>query len=380
MNDTPRMICSRCVLDDTVPDLKLDPNGVCNYCKIHDELEQEYPLNESGQQKLKALIDKIKQDGQGKPYDCIIGVSGGRDSTYALYMAHRLGLRPLAVHFDNGWNSDIAVTNIKNALDKLNIELYTYVVDWEEFKDLQISFLKASTSDAEIPTDIGLTSTLYRIADQENIKYIITGNSFRTEGFAPPGWTWLDGRYIRNVQKRFGSKKLKSYPNLTMSRLCYYMFVKRIQFVPLLYYVKYDKKEVGPHLEHELGWQYYGAHHHENIYTKFFQSYYLVQKFGIDKRKTEYSAYIRSGQMKREDALRELKEVPYDHDEDVVKYTIEKLGLTQTEFDQIMAQPKKSFKDYPSYFPLLKASRPFLRVAYGMSLIPKALYLRFLGV
>ena len=205
-------ICSRCILDNSIKDLTFDDNGECNYCKIHDELDKEYPLNEIGNAKFNSIINDIKKSGKDKDYDCIVGVSGGRDSTFALYSSIKMGLKPLAVHFDNGWNSDLAVTNIKNTLEILNVDLYTYVVDWEEFKDLQISFLKVSTSDAEIPTDMGLTGALYWAADKFNLKYLITGNSFRTEGFAPISWTYLDGRYIRSVQKIFGSKKLKTYP------------------------------------------------------------------------------------------------------------------------------------------------------------------------
>ena len=263
------IICMRCILGNSINDIDFDENGECNYCKIHDELDKEYPLNEIGESKLNSIINDIKKAGDGKDYDCLVGVSGGRDSTYALFTAVKLGLRPLAVHFDNGWNSDIAVTNIKNTLEILNVDLYSYVVDWEEFKDLQISFLKASTSDAEIPTDMGLTGALYSVAKKFSLKYIITGISFRTEGFAPISWTYLDGRYIRSVQKIFGTKKLITFPNLTISKMFYYMFIKRINLIPILYFITYQKDKVKSLLEKELKWQYYGTHHHENTFTKF---------------------------------------------------------------------------------------------------------------
>jgi len=374
------IICMRCILGNSINDIDFDENGECNYCKIHDELDKEYPLNEIGESKLNSIINDIKKAGDGKDYDCLVGVSGGRDSTYALFTAVKLGLRPLAVHFDNGWNSDIAVTNIKNTLEILNVDLYSYVVDWEEFKDLQISFLKASTSDAEIPTDMGLTGALYSVAKKFSLKYIITGISFRTEGFAPISWTYLDGRYIRSVQKIFGTKKLITFPNLTISKMFYYMFIKRINLIPILYFITYQKDKVKSLLEKELKWQYYGTHHHENTFTKFFQSYYLTQKFGIDKRKTELAAYVRSGQTTREEALEFLKDVPYEYDQDIVNYTISKLDITKDQFDEIMQEKNKSFRDYPTYYPYLKALKAALILAYKLKLIPKALYLRFVGV
>ncbi|MBF0385068.1 MAG: N-acetyl sugar amidotransferase, partial [Candidatus Omnitrophica bacterium] len=199
MDKKDKVICTRCVMDTTVPEINFDENGVCNFCHMHDAMDKEFPLDAKGKGYFDKFIDKIKKDGQGKPYDIIIGVSGGRDSTFALCAAVKLGLRPLAVHLDNGWNSEIAVTNIKNATNKLNIDLYTYVLDWEEFKDLQISFLRSSTSDAEIPTDVAIHGLLHKTAAEEGIKYLVFAHSFRTEGVAPLGWTYMDGKYINSV-------------------------------------------------------------------------------------------------------------------------------------------------------------------------------------
>ncbi|MFA5060538.1 MAG: N-acetyl sugar amidotransferase [Candidatus Omnitrophota bacterium] len=372
-------VCTRCVLDTTIPEIRFDENGVCQYCKIHDDLEKEYPLNDDGKRKLDRWVEKIKKDGQGKPYDIIVGVSGGRDSTFGLYMVVKLGLRPLAVHFDNGWNSEIAVTNIKRATEKLNVDLHTFVVDWDEFKDLQISFLKASTSDAEIPTDVAIHGILHRVAAQENIKYILFAHSFRTEGFSPIGWTYMDGRYIREVQKKFGTKKLKTFPNLTISNFFYYRLIKKIQVVPLLSLMEYRHKEAQELLEKELGWKYYGGHHHESYYTHFFQSFYLPRKFNIDKRKLEYSALIRSGQMTREAALTDITQNVYPYDEELVKYTMNKLGLSKEDFESIMKAPRKNFQDYPTYFPLLKILKFPILWATKLNIFPKHLYMKYLG-
>lgn len=371
-------ICNRCVADTTILGINFDKNGVCNYCKIHDEMEKEYPQGKEAQKKLKELVGKIKISGKGKKYDCVVGVSGGRDSTYLLYIAVKLGLRPLAVHFDNGWNSALAVTNIKNILTKLNVDLETIVVDWAEFKDLQRSFLLASVSDAEIPTDVGILGTLHRVAAREGIKYILNGHSFRTEGVMPIGWTYMDGRYIKSVQKQFGTQKLKTFPNFNLWDMFYYTFIKKIKTVPLLNYVEYKHTNVAKVLEKEVDWTYSGGHHHESYYTHFFQSFLLPQKFKIDKRKIEYSAKIRSGQMKRVDAIREISEITYPYDPELVGYTITKLGFSQKEFkEKIMKRKVKTFRDYPTYYPLVKTMKPILKLAVRYNLIPQLLYQKF---
>ena len=371
-------VCSRCVSDTSIPGIKFDAEGVCNFCRIHEELEKAHQLNDENKRRFEKLIAKIKHEGRHKEYDCVVGVSGGRDSTYVLYNAIKLGLRPLAVHFDNGWNSEIAVSNIKRATTKLNIDLHTVVADWEEFKDLQKSFLKASVSDAEIPTDYAILSVLYKEAANAGTRYILNGHSFRTEGIVPLGWTYMDGRYVHSVHKMFGRMRIKSFPIMSMSDLLYYTLGRRITFVNLLRYIEYDQKKAGEIMSRELGWQYYGGHHHENVYTHFFQSYLLPQKFKIDKRKVEYSALIRSGQMDREAALKDI-EKPYPYDKEVVKYTISKLGLTQAQFDEIMSTPPKTFHDYATYYPIIKAMRMPIKVACNLDLLPMIFYQKYLG-
>lgn len=370
-------ICNRCICDTTIPGITFDEKGECMYCKIHDQMETEFAPGKESERKLKKIVSEIKAAGKGKKYDCIVGVSGGRDSTYLLYTTVKLGLRPLAVHFDNGWNSSIAVTNIKRSLERYNIDLETYVVDWDEFKDLQKSFLMASVSDAEIPTDVGIFGTVHRIAAKEGIKYIMNGHSFRTEGVMPIGWTYMDGRYIKALQKRFGTKKLKTFPNFSLFDLFYYTFIKKIKTIPLLNYVDYIHSRVQKLLSKEMGWTYYGGHHHESYYTNFFQSYLLPKKFNIDKRKIEYSALIRSGQKKRQEALREITEVPYPYEEELVNYTIGKLGFTKKEFQEIFKAPVKSFKDYPTYYRTVKTFMGPLKLAARYGLVPKLLIQKF---
>lgn len=325
-------------------------------------------------------ISRIKRSGEGKRYDCIAGVSGGRDSTYTLLTAVRLGLRPLAVHFDNGWNSDISVQNIKKACEKLNVDLFTVVADWEEFKDLQISFLKASTPDADVPTDYAIYSVLYHTANKEGISYILNGHSFRTEGTSPISWTYMDPLYVRSIHKQFGKiKKFKSFPHMTFSKLQYYIWVRRIREVRLMEFIDYRKNEVDKILTKELDWQYYGGHHHENLFTRFFQSYYLPQKFNIDKRKTELSALVRSGHILREEALNEISKSEYIYDEKSVAYTINKLGLKQEEFNEIMKSPVMSHNDYRTYLPLIRLLRFPIKIAAKLKLVPQILYLKYTG-
>lgn len=370
--------CTRCISDTTIPDIRFNEHGVCNYCNVHEELEKEFPRGEAGRRKLDGVVEQMRRSGSGKPYDCVLGVSGGRDSTYTLYLAAKLGLRPLAVHFDNGWNSEIAVSNIKNAVSRLKVDLYTHVADWEEFKALQISFLKASVSDAEIPTDVAIFGTLHRVAARKGIRYIINGHSFRTEGVVPLGWTYMDGRYITSVHRLFGGKRLETVPNFTIMDLLHYTLIKRIRVIPLLNFVEYRHEQVQAVLEKELGWQYYGGHHHESYYTHFFQSYYLPTKFNIDKRLLEYSALIRSGYLAREEALEKMKE-KYDYDQELVQYTVKKMCLSQDEFADIMARPRKSFKDYPTYYPLMNALRYPVKLACDLGLLPSLLYQKYLG-
>jgi len=320
-------VCTRCIMDDTVKGITFDENGVCTFCHIHDELETSFPMNDETPKKLKELVNKIKKDGKNKKYDCVLGVSGGRDSTYTLYSAVKLGLRPLAVHFDNGWNSDLAVQNIKHACKKLNVDLYTHVADWEEFKDLQRSFLSSSTPDAEVPTDWVIFSVLFREAAREGVKYIIHGHSFRTEGTTPLTWTYMDGKYVNYIHETFGTKKIRSFPIMTMFDYLYYTFFKRIRQIRLLYYLPYNESEILEKLTQELEWKNYGGKHHESNYTGFFQSYILTRKFNIDKRKLHYSALIRSGQMDRNSAIFKVQTDPYDGGSEMANFCLKKIRL-----------------------------------------------------
>jgi N-acetyl sugar amidotransferase len=371
-------VCSRCVYDTTIPEIVFDGEGVCQFCRIHEEMEKQYPSGPEARRRLDALVAAIKKRGRGKAYDCVVGISGGVDSTYTLYQAVRHGLRPLAVHFDNGWNSEIAVQNIQNATNALGVDLHTHVADWEDFKKLQISFLKASVSDAEIPTDMAIHAVLHQVAAAEGIRHVLIGHSFRTEGIVPKTWTYFEGTYIKSVHKRFTGSSRTSVPVLSLPGLFYYMVLRRIRVSPFLNFFDYEKKAAGEELAREVGWKDYGGHHHESLYTKFFQSYLLPRKFGIDKRKLSFSARIRSGRMNREEALRILRDEPYPLSMDIVEYAMEKLNLTMDDFQAIMADPPRSFTDYPTLYPFMRAMRRPIGLAFRMGLVPKILYYKYI--
>ena len=371
--------CTRCIMDTTASDIWFDETGECKFCKIHDELERTHPLPEHERTgPLAQLVDTARREGRNRQYDCIVGVSGGRDSTYTLLKCVEFGLRPLAVHFDNGWNSPVAVRNIENATRELGVDLETVVADWEEFKSLQLAFLRASVPDAEVPTDYVIHSVLWRAAARTGVRFIFEGHSFRTEGTSPITWTYMDDRYIRAVWRQHGGpSSSRSFPLMSLGRFLYYVFVRRIRVVRLLEHVEYSQRAAGSILQERLGWEYYGGHHHESIFTNFFQAYYLPKKFGIDKRKTEYSALVRSGQMSREEALAEVADSEYPHEAQVVEYAISKLGLTPEQFGDIMNAPLRSSVEFKSYLAIIRALRWPIRVAAQLGLVPSILYLKY---
>ncbi|MFB9374579.1 N-acetyl sugar amidotransferase [Algimonas porphyrae] len=377
--DRPYQICTRCIMDTTVPTIRFDQNGECNFCEMHDVMEARYPLDERGKAELDRLVADIKKAGEGKKYDVICGTSGGRDSTWTLLLACKtLGLRPLAVHFDNGWNSAIAVSNVHNACEILDIDLETYVADWDEFRDIQHAFLKASTPDVEVPTDVAIHTVMHKLAVKEGVKYIFNGHSFRTEGIAPKDWTYMDGRYIRDVQETFGTVPIKDFQNFNLWDYLKFHFIHRVKVVPILNYFPYDKRVVDKKIQAELGWRNYGGHHHESTYTKFIQSYLLPRKFHVDKRRTENSAMIRSGYMTREEALDGVKDI-YPYDPTLIGYVAEKFNLTVDQFNELVDRPVKSFRDYKSYYPLIRLMKLPIDIASRLGIIPRLLYLKFLG-
>jgi N-acetyl sugar amidotransferase len=345
-------ICTRCVMDTTDPDITFDDQGVCNHCHDYDQkIAQRVLSGETGRRYLHKLAEKIEQDGRGKPYDCVIGVSGGVDSTFVAYKVKELGLRPLAVHLDNGWDSELAVKNIEQTLKRLNIDLYTHVLNWEEFRDLQVAFLKASTPDSEIPTDHVIWAVLGDMAEKVGVKYVVTGFNVRTETHLPRAWSQghFDWLYIKRVHDLFGQLPLKTFPHQNL--FTYYRRLLTQRRVDILNYLDYDKAEAMAFLQEKLGWRYYGGKHYESIYTRFYQGYILPVKFGYDKRRSHLSSLVCSKAMTRESALIELAKPTYPPSlqEEDREYVVKKLNLTDEEFEKIMHLPKRTYWEYPSY-------------------------------
>lgn len=369
--------CKRCILTTKADvDLEFDEEGVCNHCRRYDRLLSTRVVSAATRdQELQALVEQIKAAGHGKEYDCLVGVSGGVDSTYVAYLAKSLGLRPLAVHFDNGWNSELAVKNIQLILGKLNIDLVTYVVDWEEFRDLQLSFLKASVPDGEIPTDHGIDSLVWRQASKFGIKYILSGMNFATESISVSSWAYghSDWKYIRSIQRKFGSKKLNSFPHFGFAYLFYVNLIRRIRIVSILNYIDYNKEKTKDFLKKELGWVDYGGKHFESIYTRFFQGVILVEKFGIDKRYGHLSDLINAGQITKAEAKNILATPPYDLNlqRQDRAYVIKKFGLTESQFEQLMLLPLHTFRDYPNSYWFVQLLRNGVNLLRRFGLYPK---------
>ncbi len=369
-------ICPRCIMDTTDPEIRFDRDGVCHHCQDAERLfAVKWPLYKTGPFQIDRITQAIKAAGKGKRYDCVIGVSGGVDSTYLAYVAHQYGLRPVAVHFDNGWNSELAVKNIENTLHTLGIDLDTFVMDWEEFRDLQLSFLKASVPDLEVPTDHAIMAVLLQTAIRHDVRYILLGSNLATESILPRRWAYgfTDWRYIKAIHQRFGAVPLRRFPHYSLTRMAYYFGVRRLKTVSLLNSVEYTKARAMEVLLKELGWRNYGSKHHESIITKFLQTYILPKKFNIDKRRAHLSSLIMSGQVTRAAALEEIKQAPYDEKtlkEDKI-YVAKKFGLTEGEFDELMARPPRCYHDYPNSFHRLERLKQFRNLLQRCHFLPK---------
>ena len=354
-------ICSKCIVDSIVhPSIKLDEHGVCDICHIYDSLIlKEISIKENKDSKLNALLEQIKVKAQNKEYDCIIGLSGGVDSAYLCIKAKEWGLRPLLLHIDNGWNSELAVYNIEKIVDYTGFDLYTYVVKWTEIRDLVNAYLQASVIDIDIANEMPFMAMLYKIASKFNIQYILTGHNVVTEGWMPLEVSFykLDTLNVKDIHKQFGKIPLQTYPFIGPIKKWYYEKVLRISMVSPLNYIDYNKDEVKEYLKKTIGWIDYGAKHYENIFTRFYQGYILLEKFKIDKRKFHFSNLILSGQMTREEALQLLQTSPYSSTEllrDDREFVMKKLHLSNDEFHKIMQTEPKSHLDYKSYIYIYK--------------------------
>lgn len=372
-----RKVCARCIYDEGVRGIEFDAAGVCSFCRMVDGLKAQYETGTpAGERRLMAIVEEIRRAGKGKPYDCVIGVSGGTDSSFLVAKALEWGLRPLAAHYDNTWNTAIATENIRKVLGRLKVDLYTHVIDNKEADDIIRAFFLASVPDLDSATDIALAETLYRAASKYGVRYILEGHSFVAEGVSPLGALYMDGKYIASVHRRFGRLPMRTYPNMPFATFMKWTLFKRIRKVRPLWYIAYSKSDAREFLEREFDWQYYGGHHLENRITAFHHSYYNPVKFGIDNRNNSLSASVRAGIMSRDEALRIYAAPPY-MEPDLLPYFKKRLELTDAECDRIMALPPKTFRDYPTYKKRFERLRPLFYLLAKSNLVPMSFYLKY---
>ena len=365
-------VCKRCIMDNVNdPDLVLDSNGVCNHCHNFERAVAKLPSKERAQKEFEALTSRIKTDGKTKKYDCLIGVSGGVDSTYLADVAMKAGLRTLLVHCDNGWNSELAVQNIKNICKYTGFDLYTLVLDWEEFKDIQLSFFKAHVVDLELPYDYALTITMYKAALKYNVKYVLTGHNVATEGtYLPKSWRHnkMDILNIKDIHRQHGQRKMETFPHYSFLRQKFFLD-RKLKYVNLLNFLGYKKDEVKQFIQKEMGWRDYGGKHYENVFTRFYQGYILNEKFHIDKRQFHLSVLVQSGQLTRENALVEYKRSAYEEKQmqTDLDFVIKKFNLSEASFAEYIQATARSHYEYDSidkywnlYFKLIKKVKALL--------------------
>ncbi|MEO7501585.1 MAG: N-acetyl sugar amidotransferase [Gemmatimonadaceae bacterium] len=369
--------CTRCIYDVSVPRISFDAEGVCNYCRQYDEMEHDYPTGAEGQAVLDATVAQMKQDGRGRAYDVVIGVSGGCDSSYMLHMAKKeMGLRVLAAHFDNTYNSRIAVENIQRMLEALDIDLYTHVVDNSEFQRIYRSFFLASVPEIDTPTDIALAAVHYKAAAKHGVKWIWEGHSFRTEGISPPGWFYMDSKYVRTIHRKYGDGRIKTLPELSLAKWMKWMAVDRIRKFRPLYFLDYNKEKTKRFLAETYGWQWYGGHHMENRTAYFVNNYYLPRKFGIDLRYSEFSALVRAGQFTQAEALARIGEEKL-FDEGILDEIKRRVGFSDAEWERIMGAPLSHYTQHRTYKQTFERLRPLFFVLYKMGYVTRSFYYKY---
>lgn len=376
--DPTRRVCTRCIYDDRVSAISFNEDGVCNYCTQLDELVDQYGTGRpKGMAEFERLLDEIKAAGRGKKYDCIIGVSGGTDSSYMMHQSiHEWGLRPLAVHYDNTWNSAIATQNIARMLMPLDVDLYTHVVNNEEVDDIFRAFFRASVAEIEASTDLALAEVMYRAAWKYKVRYVLEGHSFVTEGITPVGHNYFDGKYISSIHSQYGTRSSKSYPLMDFKRFMFWTIAARIRKIHPFWYLDYNKEDARELLEQKYGWQYYGGHHLENRITAFYHSVYMPQKFNSDLRNNTLSALVRNGKMGRAEAWEKYNKPPYI-EEELVTYFQKRLGLSENEYASIMADPPRYWHEFPTYKKRFERMRPVFRVLADANLVPRSFYLKY---
>jgi N-acetyl sugar amidotransferase len=371
MTTRPYQMCTRCVMDTSASDISFNQQGICNYCTDFllrsDCILHENPV--AKQTRLEAFVAKVKERGRGKPYDCVVGVSGGVDSSWVLVKAVEMGLRPLAVHMDNGWNSELSQNNIANLVHGLDVDLYTHVIDWEEYRGLMQAFFDADVIDIEILYDNAMLGVNYNTAAAHNIHYILFGSNIATEGITlPKNWIWLknDARNIRAIGKRNGTK-LKTFPAFSTFNLVWRKIVNGINAVSILDMLEYNKEAALLTLESEYGYKRYPYKHYESIFTRFYQGYILPEKFNVDKRRIHLSTLILTRQLPRDEALKHFESIPYPSEQALKEdkdYFLKKMGWSLSTLETYLARPEIPHSQYSSekvFFDMAFALKPYIK-------------------
>lgn len=366
MENRKYQVCTRCIMDTSDPSITFDENGVCDFCNNYDKKIVPFwnPVDYDDPS-IQNLVKKIKSDGKHKEYDCVIGMSGGTDSSYLAYIAkEKLGLRPLILTVDTGWNLNVANENVLKIIQKLDLDLETVVVNWEEMKDLQLAFFKSQVPYQDLPQDHAIFAGLYNYAAKHGIKYVLTGANNSTEGVKPPQeWTYInDIKFIKGVHKKFGQKKLKTFPLCGMFKYkIFYRFFKGIKVVHFLNMVNYEKEDATRLLKQEFDWQVYENKHYENVFTRFYEGYWLPKKFGYDKRRCYLSNLVITNQLSRNEALVEIDEQPYDNKiaKQDMEYISDKLDIDVEDFKKLMNGENKTYKDYKNNYWIIKLAIKF---------------------
>lgn len=373
LHKSPHQECVKCVMDTSDPLIEFDEHGVCSHCRMYEAYVANLGTEDQCKTRLEALVTHLRKAGKGKDYDCIMGLSGGVDSSYLAWFAvKRLGLRPLVVHVDTGWNSELAVSNIQNIVQRLGLDLHTLVIDWNEIKDLQQAYFRSGVANLDVPQDHAFIASLYKEAKKFGIKDILNGGNMQTESILPTAWGYdaSDPKSLLSIHRAYGKDRLKSYPiHSTFAKLIYYPFIAKMRTHRPLEWINYNKHEAKQVLITELGWRDYGGKHYESVFTKFFQAHYLPTKFGYDKKMAHLSSLVVSGQISRAQAQDELALPLYDPVElaEDKMFWVKKLGLSMQEYDEVMKEAPRFYSDYPNnenFYKWMKQNLNFLGRIY----------------
>ena len=371
------MICSRCIFSDEIFTITFNENGVCNYCIQIEELCDEYGTKtQAGENKLLKLISEIKKKGEKNKYDCVVGISGGTDSSYLLMKAHDWGLKPLAVHYDNTWNTAVSTENIRKITSSLNIDLYTHVINNKEHDQIKLAFLKAGVQEFDTDTDLAFTQVLRSAAAKYNIKYILEGHSFMEEGISPIHNNYFDGKYIEDIILKHSNVKIKTYPLMTFFQFLKWIIVYRQKFIRPLWYINYSKKKAQEELQGRTGWLNYEGHHLENRASSFAHQIWIPERFGTDYRILVLAAKARSGEISRQEALKQFNS-PLRKNEKLEKYVIKRLNLTLKEYKEIFRNKKKTWRNFKTYKKRFEKLRFLFYLFAKAKLIPYSFYLKY---